>query len=302
MAHVQAPPRDWESIFKSWATGPGKSEEERCENAVRGIRAAIAASPALQHRQTEVFVQGSYGNRVNVRRESDVDVGVVCRDTFFFDLPYGMSTSHFGIISPPEYLYERFKNDIGEALVSRFGASAVQRGNKAFDVKDNTYRVDADVAPFFEHRVYLPGGRYHQGVALLTDRGERIVNWPDQHYRNGVAKNDRTQRRYKRVVRILKRLTIEMEASGAVREGRVPGFLIECLSYNVGDDHFGCDSYLATVRAVLAEIYHAGCPGGGGDRWSEASELKMLFGVQQAWILDDARDWAVAAWNYLGFE
>lgn len=81
---MYAPKKDWETTFASWAQGPGQKEQERCENAERAIRSAIAASAKLNYRNIKVSVHGSYRNHVNVRQESDVDIGIVCRDTFFF--------------------------------------------------------------------------------------------------------------------------------------------------------------------------------------------------------------------------
>ena len=65
--------RDWETTFVQWAQRPGKTEQDRCDNAIGAIRNAIAASPQLRHRTTLVFPQGSYRNRVNVSQDSDVD-------------------------------------------------------------------------------------------------------------------------------------------------------------------------------------------------------------------------------------
>ena len=79
----------------------------------------------------------------------------------------------------------------------RFGYAAVHRGNKAIDVRENSYDVEADVAPFFERRRYVDQTRYHSGVVLYPDNGGTIINWPGQHYDNGVKKNQATSRRYK---------------------------------------------------------------------------------------------------------
>jgi tRNA nucleotidyltransferase (CCA-adding enzyme) len=75
--------RDWESTFSTWATGPSVSEQQRAENAENMIRSAIKNSSKLQSRDIKVFTQGSYRNRVNVRKDSDVDVGILCYDTYF---------------------------------------------------------------------------------------------------------------------------------------------------------------------------------------------------------------------------
>ena len=168
--------RDWETTFRNWARPPGQTEQDRCENAIRAVRQALNNSPALKDKNCTVFLQGSYRNNTNVRQDSDVDVGVLCADTFFMQLPDGYSREHFGI-SPATYEYATFKNDIQQALESYFGAAAVTRGNKAFDIKANTYRVEADVAAFFEHRRYSSDGRYLSGVELKADNNNRVINW-----------------------------------------------------------------------------------------------------------------------------
>lgn len=66
--------RDWESTFDQWAKPPGKTEQDRFENAVRAIRDALEADDKLRP-VTKVYLQGSYRNRVNVRQDSDIDLG-----------------------------------------------------------------------------------------------------------------------------------------------------------------------------------------------------------------------------------
>ena len=65
-------------------------------------------------------------------------------------------------------------------LVAHFGQAAVRRGNKAFTIRENTYQVEADVAPFFEFRRYWEDGTYRAGVALVPDNGRRIENFPER--------------------------------------------------------------------------------------------------------------------------
>jgi hypothetical protein len=64
--------KDWESTFSHWAKGPATTESERCENAIRAIKNAINKSNALKDKNIEVFLQGSYRNRVNVRQDRGV--------------------------------------------------------------------------------------------------------------------------------------------------------------------------------------------------------------------------------------
>lgn len=206
--------RDWEAQFREWAKPPGKTEQDRCDNAASAIRNAIKASDKLRSRGVSVFAQGSYRNNTNVRKDSDVDIGVLCTDTFFHEFPEGATRETFSI-TPATYHYEQYKNEIEEALVSHFGRAAVKRGNKAFDIHETTYHVEADVAAFFEHRRYSNDGSCLKGVELRTDNENRsVINWPEQHYANGTTKNTATGRRYKAVVRILKALSNEMTARG----------------------------------------------------------------------------------------
>lgn len=302
----------WEETFSSWARGPGKTEEERCNNAVRAILEATKKSPKLRDRDVRVWIHGSYRNRVNVRRDSDVDAGVSCHDAFFFDLPEGTTRDQFGINSPADYNFATFKDELQEALEAHFGAEAVHRGNKAFDIKENSYRVEADVAPLFEYRRYhtlpTPGGfavaarNYYPGYKMITDKGQVIINWPEQHYENGVAKNNATSRRFKRVVRILKALSVYMEEKGNKIAANTPGFLIECMAYNVANSRFAGTAWYPTVRTVLADLFNETLTADKCAKWTEVSELKWLFHHTQPWTVSQAHAWTDAAWNFVGFE
>ena len=66
-------------------------------------------------------------------------------------------------ITGATYGYPQYKNDVGGALSDHLGANHVTRGDKAFDVHENTYRIDADVVAGFEYRYYLAGGGYLRG-------------------------------------------------------------------------------------------------------------------------------------------
>ena len=125
------------------------------------------------------------------------------------------------------YPYATFKNDIGAALVGYFGAATVTRGNKAFDVHANSYRIDADVVPAFEHRRYYGNAlsNWHEtppGMELHPDKGGSVINWPRQNYSNGVTKNDATERSFKSTVRIIKNLRNEMVGARSKQRSRSP--------------------------------------------------------------------------------
>jgi hypothetical protein len=297
--------RDWESVFSTWSKGPSTTEQERAENAESQISKAIQSSTKLQNRDIRVFTQGSYRNRVNVRRDSDVDIGVVCFDSFFPDYPDDNVKAQLNeSFSDGTYTYLAFKNELEEALVARFGRDAVKRGSKSFDIKENTYRVESDVAAFFEHRRYTSATRYLSGVEMRPDDGKPFIvrNWPEQHYENGVSKNNATSRRYKRVVRILKTLSNEMAENGIKSAKDAPSFLIECLVFNASNPCFEYSTYKQMVRAVLAELFNNTITDEKCSEWGEVSELKYLFKGSQPWTRQGVHQFLSDAWNYIGYQ
>jgi hypothetical protein len=297
--------RDWESVFSRWAQGPSKTEQERAENAERQIRQAIQSSSKLQNRDIKVFTQGSYRNRVNVRKDSDVDIGVVCFDTFFPEYPdNNVKVEINERFSDGTYTYLTFKNELEDALVARFGRVSVSRGSKSFDIKENSYRVESDVAAFFEHRRYLSATKYLSGVEMRPDDEKpfRVRNWPDQHYQNGVSKNDATSRRYKRIVRVLKTLSNEMSEIGVKSAKEAPSFLVECLVFNASNSCFEYSSYTSMVKAVLAELFINTLSDEKCSEWGEVSELKYLFKGAQPWTRQGAHQFLSDAWDYIGYK
>lgn len=297
--------RDWEAVFTTWSTGPSETEKQRAENAERQIREAIAASDKLRSRNIRVFTQGSYRNRVNVRKDSDVDIGVLCFDTYFPEYPDDNVKARLAeSAAPATYAYATFKNELEEALVARFGRPSVSRGSKAFDIKANSYRVEADVAAFFEHRRYTSEFRYLSGVEMRPDDGKPYIvrNWPEQHYENGVSKNDVTGRRYKRIVRIIKTLSNEMSANGVQSASSTPSFLVECLVWNTPNELLTGATYQTTVRATLAHLFNSTITDEKCSEWGEVSELKYLFRRSQPWTRIGTHQFLSDAWNYIGFE
>ena len=291
-----------EDTLRSWAKAPGQTELAKCDNAVNAVRKAINASSALSKRTTKVFAQGSYCNRTNVREDSDVDICVLSSDTLMCDYPTGMSGSDFGLTQPANYPYETFKNDVEAALRAYFKNGHVTRGNKAFDIKENTYRISADVVPCFEHRRYLKNGTWLTGTAFNPDNAWRIVNWPDQNYRNGVSKNDATDGRFKDVVRILKRLRYKMNDEKIAAAGPIPSFLLECLVWNAPNYAFRYDTYASSVREVLANLFNDTRKLETCEEWGEINDLKYLFKGGKSWTLAQAHAFISAAWDYWSFQ
>jgi hypothetical protein len=295
--------KDWETIFNNWKNPPSDTEEQKCTNAEGMIRDAIRNDPNLSQKDIQIFGHGSYKNNTNVRLESDIDICVRLMDAFYFELPEGKNRSNFGINNLSSYTYSEFKNDVEEALVNKFGNENVVRGNKAFDMNSNTYRVNADVVACFEHRRYTGNGyQYHSGIKFYANDETPIINWPVQHYENGVQKNLDTSKRFKKVVRILKKLNYQMREGGYSVCKRIPSFLIECLVWNVPNNILtNYDNYTDTIQSVLYFLHEHTKNEELCDKWGEVSELMYLFRGHSKWTKKDVTDFTIETSNYLEF-
>jgi hypothetical protein len=299
---------DWENTFVAWSKPSSDDEQRKMDNAVGQIRKAIATSSTLAKYDIYVFPQGSYRNNTNVREESDVDVCVMNRDVMFPDFTFadGLTREALGLGSHP-YTYPDFKDDVEAALVTYFGRAAVKRGDKAFDIKESTTRVEADVVATYQHRRYTGNPSHGRppsitGTEFIADSGTRIINWPEQHSENGVAKNKRTGSRFKYMVRILKRLRYYMEEKNVAAAEGIPSYLIECLVWNVSDAAFGHSSYTNDMREVLAQTFNGTITDEACREWGEVNELKYLFRPAQPWTQTQAHTFLSAAWDFVGFQ
>jgi hypothetical protein len=291
--------RDWENQFTQWAKAPSQTEQDRCDNALAIVRNAIKNSAKLSG-IASAFAQGSYRNRTNVRQESDVDIGVLCTSTFFYELPPGGTPAAHQII-PATYTYAEFRADLGAALKNYLGGTAVTPGPITFDVHETSYHVDADVTPFFGYKLYQTGRPTLEGVAFDKNAplASRVVNWPEQHYANGVARNDETKRQFKALVRVFKALAIEMKEAGYASP---PSFLIECLVYNTPSAQYLDLSYFEAVRSIILFVFTATKVGQNCSGWREVNGIKALFGSHQKWTQEQANAFVTHAWNYIGFK
>lgn len=300
--------RGWEDKFSNWIGRASDSEQERYERTCRVIGEALRASERLENYDFTVYAKGSYPNFTNVVRDSDVDIAVELTTFFgnqFIHKAKDLTLDDVGVMPyTGDATLAGFKDDVESALVAYFGAESVDRGNKAIRVAENSGRLPADVVPCVTERTWTSQGNYNQGIRLQSDRepNERIINYPQQHLSEGTAKNERTNRRYKRVVRILKRLENEMVDEGIVEV--IPSFLIESSVWNVPNDLFDADSWAGRVRNALAHIFNGTLSNDcvASDDWLEANGVKYLFHSTQSWSFVTAHEFTAKAWDYLGLE
>jgi hypothetical protein len=303
---------DWEQTFRNWSKPSSDNEAEKQENALRMVKDAINAYKPLDAHFVRFIPQGSYHNNTNVRQESDVDICVCCTQPYFTNFQKANYGSVEGEVDSP-YSYSAFKNDVEAALKAKFGKDGYSRGDKAFNVHPNAYRVHADVVAALEYREYLasevnaltgkPVAIYTipTGVKFFTDSGKMVVNWPEQHYSNGVAKNALTGNRFKYIVRALKRLKFYMAENGKPEMESVPSYLIECLVYCSPGYALKGDSYYENVKNVLAHAIVGTAKPETCSDWQQVHEKNPVFGAGQPWSHTSAQQFCLEAWMTVGF-
>jgi hypothetical protein len=307
-------PQSWNDRLEHWEKPASDSEEVIIQRAATMVRDVMAQNVWFAAEGIQISPQGSYYNNTNVRQEADMDLRAVHRDIYIdYDpgvvrdyartvLGYYDTGRTFGQIA------DQMRLEIARQLTGRFGVAHVDAtGNKAIRLKALTVsRADVDVVPSFVlHHVHWDhaAGVYRtiKGVAIFGRNGSLTFNFPEQHHDNGVAKRARTARRFKRNVRMLKRLRDELVEDGVLKKGDAQSFLIECLVYRVEDEHFvvDWDDRYARLRRIVARMQAQLNYAPWSDAAREINDIKLLFGAHQPWTLDTAKRFAAAAGNRL---
>ena len=218
----------------------------------------------------DTFLQGSYRDRTTVRGDSDVDMGSVTENIFYYDMDdLPADATQFGTrslrettkaaLQPGPFTFDDYRRDVLASLKRKYGEADVVDGNKAIYVRGNTYRLDADVLPCTSFRQYFKdwqgGASYHTGISFFTKTGKRIVNFPKQHFDNLAAKDQQNNGKVKGCIRVFKRIRNELEDRRQWDRKRSPSFYLESLVWNVPDDHFagGADAVVQNVLAFFME-------------------------------------------------
>lgn len=267
-----------EENLRLYAAPLSDSEDQRCKNAIGMVRDALKdlgysdegksirkmyeetysysleMNNIFKNRRVKIFVQGSYANNTNVRTKSDVDIAVVLESTFIPKYRPGISGAFYGFSHSTDDI-KTFKDEVEEALRKKFGKD-VERKNKSIKIHGNSYRVDADSVPCMRYRDYSNeyyGNPYNfiGGIYIKTDDGQIIVNYPEQHIKNGREKNNQTRTYYKKMVRIIKRIRYIMEDLGYESAKNVSSFGLESLLWNLPNDLF---TKYTTYKYVFGDI------------------------------------------------
>ena len=295
-----------ESLLGQWAVPPSDSEQRRFGIAERiaNIQHAIASSAAMDNRDIRVSVQGSHRHNTIVRLDRDVDIYVILMDIFTTDYAFAKGFSDKKLkLYEASYTSPRFKNDLEAAFIAAFGRNYVKRGGKGFIIKEkDIHQVSTAVVAGVEHRRYRPDGTYDSGMTVRPDEGDAFESWPEQHFRNGEAKNNKMERRYWRFVRIMKKLCDYMARHGYPQARTIPPYLNECLAYNIPNNLMSAGRLSDNLREMLLYLRQALGTDEKCRKWLEVTEMNYLFHSSRPWTREQALDWILAAWEWLEYE
>ncbi len=290
-----------EEQLAGWTGSSSTTEQDKQERTERMVRGALTAHEPLDGCRFSVFAKGSYANNTNVRTDSDVDIAVQCHNVCYWE----ESEPGAHPAGPPytgPWTPTKLRDEVVLALQAKFPGEVDTSGSTAVQINAESVssRVDADVVPCFDFKYYFPSGTVREGTKVFRKNGGSIENYPVQHLARGKSKNNATSTRFKKVVRILKRVENLMVDSGDL--GEVPSYFVECLVYNCPNSILTRNTWTGSIEGVLSHVFHeleGSEPEAAIDRWLEVNECKYLFSSAQKWNRADGRALAKAAWNYL---
>lgn len=295
-----------EATLDAWRRPASETEEQKISNAISMVKGAINSHAALTGKNLEFVVTGSYGNNTNIKIDSDIDICVMLKDTFYSEYREGAKDADYGFIDGTN-AFSDYKRWILEALNTKFGVTDVTAGNKAIKIKSNTYRVQADVVPAFQFRNYRNDksnnqNNFIEGIKFYSSADQEVINYPKLHIKNGIQKNDATLRKFKRTVRLYKRIKNKMKEDGiAVPEG-ICSYLIEGLLWNTPNSTFTtATTWNELLKNSIIHLYSKTKEDSTCKDWGVVSEQFYLFYSGCKWSRADANAFLVQMWNYLGY-
>lgn len=231
----------------------------------------------------DIFLQGSYKNDTNLRRDSDVDVVV----QLVVELqPRVVKLSDIQLEQDKDHIrsYKRwrsFRKQILEALRAIYGIEAVTSGRKSLKLAKGILPASADVV------VTLRCGN---GLAFyLPDDHRWVVSYPQQHYKRGLKKEKATTSRYKRTIRMFKCARNHLVENDIIKSKTTSSYFIESLLYNVPDNLFKAD-YRQTYSGIVTYLKSANLK-----QFNSQNGIRQLFGKSKdLWNVGDAQKFILA--------
>ncbi len=264
-----------ETQLQTWAKAPSETEMGKIRHTREMVEKVLKQHLPISEIKKQfnlaafnydVYLQGSYANSTNIRYDSDVDIVVQLNSVFSHDdsqLTSNEKDLHsLAYPNTSAYTFGDFKKHVNDALIAGFGESDVEYGKKCLKIKANTNRVDADVIPCFEHKLYkhfisyanqdyVPGIKFYN-----TDDNSLIINYPKVHLENCKSKNIDTGEKFKDIVRIFKNMKSKLVEDSKLTTKEAPSYFIENILYNCSSQCFD-GNYTENMTKTLQFLFDA---------------------------------------------
>lgn len=270
------------------------------------VTEAIDSFTSLNGVDRRIYAKGSYANNTNVRQDSDVDVSVDCHELLYWDYASYVTKPVPALPGSPyqgPWKPAKWRETVVAAMEAKFGKADVDTsGSVAIQIKAVPgSRPSIDVVPGFHYRMYTRPDKsaWHDGSCVYPATGTRLINWPAQQLKNGRLKNDKTSKRYKDFVRVLKNAENVLSSAGTIPE--LASYLMECLVYNVEDATLSAGTRDKAFRSTLVELWDGLDKKNVYEEWLEPSRLKYMFRGKKKWTVEEAKSLVLETWKYLGY-
>ncbi len=270
-----------DSILSSWGHHYSGTAPKQAHVSIRDVLARYGSWP--ERPEYDIFLQGSYKNDTNLRRDSDVDVIVQLavelqpRVAKLSDTQLEQDEGH--ILAHQRW--RSFRKQMLEALRATYGAEAVTPGRKSLKLFKGIIPASADVVVTI---------RCGKGLAFyLPDEHRWVVSYPQQHHERGLKKERDTNIRYKRTIRMFKSARNHLIENDVIRSKIASSYFIECLLYNVPDNLFKGD-FRQTYSGIVAHLKTANLK-----QFNSQNGVRQLFGKSKdQWNVSDAQKFILA--------
>lgn len=284
-----------ESQLATWSHQGSITNSANTYESIKKCVDSINWNPDIKY---EIYLQGSYKNSTNIYGNSDVDIVVEFTSIFSSDTSQldSIGIQVHNSLKDAEYNLDSFKKAIVEKLQTTY-SNSVQVGAKSIKIKGNSSRLDADVIVCNSYKKY----RNNNGSRFLSGDGgilfynnetfDKVINYPKIHYDNGVAKNsnERTNSNYKSTVRIFRNIKAYLVDNSLIKSDVAPSYFVECLIYNVKDEHFRASSYQSRVFNVLSQLTDDINNNLMIDYTCQNHQVKLFGTSEQQWNINNAK-------------
>ncbi len=239
-----------EQQLETWSNTGADTGSKKAYDRVKNI---IDNSSFTKKSEVDIYLQGSYANTTHIRADSDVDVVIQLTSVFSSDISKlsEQEKQEYSKLSTALYSHDHLRQELLNIFTNALGSSKVESRNKCIRLNLGDGQLSVDLTPCTSYRIYSSyPNNYVEGISIKKLDGNTIHNFPKRHINHGIKKHQDTDEYYKKVVRILKNMRGKLTDEGKMAEGTAPSYYVECLAYNIPNNHFGGSLHNSVLNSL----------------------------------------------------